>query len=97
MLAATIPAQQKSSMELILRFILSLLLVFSVSLSWAQPIIPAAPDLAASSWILIDANTGKVLTERDSELQLPPASLTKLMTAYLAFEEIDAGRLSLDE
>lgn len=97
MLAGTIPAQQNPSMELILRFILSLLLVFSVSLSWAQPIIPAAPDLAASSWILIDANTGKVLTERDSELQLPPASLTKLMTAYLAFEEIDAGRLSLDE
>lgn len=80
-----------------MRLILSLLLVFSVSLSWAQPIIPAAPDLAARSWILIDANTGKVLTEHDSELQLPPASLTKLMTAYLVSEEIDSGRLLLDE
>ena len=98
MLAGTIPAQLKPSMELILRTILSLLLVLFVSLpAWAQPIIPAAPELAAKSWILIDANTGKVLTEHDSGLQLPPASLTKLMTAYLVLEEIDVGRLSLDE
>jgi D-alanyl-D-alanine carboxypeptidase (penicillin-binding protein 5/6) len=98
MLAGTIPAQLKPSMELILRIILSLLLVLFVSLpSWAQPIIPAAPELAAKSWILIDANTGKVLTEHDSDLQLPPASLTKLMTASLVSEELDAGRLGLDE
>ena len=73
------------------------LIVFLSPVSWAQPIIPAAPDLAAKSWILIDANTGKVLTEYNSDLQLPPASLTKLMTSYLVFEEISAGRLSLDE
>ena len=98
MLTGTIPAQLKLSMEPILRVFSILFLALLVpSLAWAQPIIPAAPDLAAKSWILIDANTGKVLTEQDSELQLPPASLTKLMTAYLAFEEIDAGRLSLNE
>lgn len=71
--------------------------LFVSSVSWAQPIIPAAPELAAKSWILIDANTGEVLTEQDSEMQLPPASLTKLMTAYLVSEEIDSGRLALDE
>ena len=76
---------------------LVVLFVFLSPVSWAQPIIPAAPELAAKSWILIDANTGKVLTEYNSELQLPPASLTKLMTSYLVFEEISAGRLSLDE
>ena len=73
------------------------LLVFLSPVSWAQPIIPAAPELAAKSWILIDANTGKVLTEYNSDMQLPPASLTKLMTSYLVFEEISAGRLSLEE
>lgn len=99
MLTDIILAQLKPNrMEPILRLLLPLLLVFFVqSFSWAQPIIPAAPELAARSWILIDANTGDVLTEHDSELSLPPASLTKLMTAYLAFEEIDAGRLRLDE
>lgn len=75
----------------------AILVSFSASIAWAQPIIPAAPDLAAKSWILIDANTGKVLTEYDSDLQLPPASLTKMMTSYLVFEEISAGRLSLNE
>lgn len=98
MLTGNIPLQPKLSTEPTLRLILSLFLaVFLQSISWAQPIIPAAPDLAAKSWILIDANTGEVLTEHDSELQLPPASLTKMMTAYLAFEEVDSGRLSLDE
>jgi D-alanyl-D-alanine carboxypeptidase (penicillin-binding protein 5/6) len=73
------------------------LVSFLASTAWAQPIIPAAPELAAKSWILIDASTGKVLTEYDSGLQLPPASLTKMMTSYLVFEEISSGRLSLDE
>lgn len=98
MLTGNISLQPRLSTEPTLRLLLSLILAVSVqSISWAQPIIPAAPDLAARSWILIDANTGKVLTEHDSELQLPPASLTKMMTAYLAFEEVDSGRLSLDE
>ena len=97
MLTGNISLQPRLSTEPTLRLLLSLLLALSVqSISWAQPIIPAAPDLAARSWILIDANTGKVLTEHDSELQLPPASLTKMMTAYLTFEEVDSvGSLSM--
>ncbi|HSP32358.1 MAG TPA: serine-type D-Ala-D-Ala carboxypeptidase, partial [Halomonas sp.] len=45
-----------------------------------QTIIPAAPQLAASSWILMDANSGRILAEHNSDERLPPASLTKLMT-----------------
>ena len=48
-----------------------------------QTIIPSAPQLAASSWILMDANSGRILAEHNSDERLPPASLTKLMTAYL--------------
>ncbi|MGO2414705.1 MAG: D-alanyl-D-alanine carboxypeptidase family protein, partial [Cobetia crustatorum] len=60
-------------------------------------LIPAAPQLAASSWILMDANSGRILVEHNSDQRLPPASLTKMMTAYLVETEIDDGKLSPDE
>lgn len=46
--------------------------------------------------IVVDANTGKVLYERNSQAPRYPASLTKMMTLYMLFEAIDAGRVSLD-
>ena len=60
----------------------------------AQPMIPTAPSVAGSAWILIDANTGAVLTKSNADQQLPPASLTKMMTIYVVSEEIKAQRLS---
>jgi D-alanyl-D-alanine carboxypeptidase len=47
--------------------------------------------------IVVDAKTGKVLQETKSELPRHPASLTKIMTLYLLFEQIDAGRIKLDQ
>ena len=52
---------------------------------------PAAPEIAAKAWILIDANTGTVLLENNADEQLPPASLAKMMTTYLVSNEIDRG------
>jgi D-alanyl-D-alanine carboxypeptidase len=52
----------------------------------------AAPYAA----IVIDARTGEVLFEQNADARLHPASLTKMMTLYIAFQEIQAGRLSLD-
>lgn len=63
----------------------------------AQPIIPRPPEIAASSYILMDASTGHVILENNATEALPPASLTKIMTAYIAIEEIISGNLSLDE
>src|SRR5690554_832334 len=63
----------------------------------AQSIMPRAPDVAGSSYILIDANTGHVIMEHNADEALPPASLTKIMTAYIAEVEIDNGNLSLDD
>jgi len=60
-------------------------------------VIPAPPRLAASSYILQDYDSGQILAERNADKVLPPASLTKIMTAYVAFSELKAGRLSLDE
>lgn len=63
----------------------------------AQNIVPAAPDVAARAYLLVDAKSGAVLVESNADEQLPPASLTKLMTAYVLASEIDAGRVSRDD
>jgi D-alanyl-D-alanine carboxypeptidase (penicillin-binding protein 5/6) len=62
-----------------------------------QTLIPAPPQLAASSWILMDADSGKVLAQHNADERLPPASLTKLMTAYLVERELDRGSIALDD
>ncbi|MEQ3697266.1 MAG: D-alanyl-D-alanine carboxypeptidase family protein [Pseudomonadales bacterium] len=73
----------------------TLLLVAGFQSALAAPVIvPRAPDLNASSWILIDATTGRVLTENNSNERLPPASLTKMMTAYIVSKEVHEGRIS---
>ena len=63
----------------------------------AQAIIPRPPEIAASSYILMDAKTGHVILENNATEALPPASLTKIMTAYIAVEEIVNGNLSMDD
>lgn len=59
----------------------------------SAPLIPPAPTVAASSYLLIDADSGKVLTEHNADTPLPPASLTKMMTSYIASMEILKGQL----
>ncbi len=54
-------------------------------------------DLEAKSAILMDAATGTVLYEKEADLALPPASVTKIMTLLLVMEAIDEGRVSLDD
>ena len=58
---------------------------------------PSAPVVAASSYILQDFHTGKVLAENHADAKLAPASLTKILTVYVAFKEIKNGRLHLDD
>ena len=60
-------------------------------------LVPPAPTINADSYLLIDFDTGAVLVEHNADLQLPPASLTKLMTAYILAEEVALGRLALDD
>ena len=61
------------------------------------PPIPAAPELKASGYLLIDATNGEVLVEHNADQPLPPASLTKMMTAYIAEREIAEGRASFSD
>ncbi len=56
--------------------------------------IPKPPSLNASAWILLDAESGAVLAEHNSDQRLPPASMTKMMTSYIAVHEIMEGNVS---
>ncbi|MCY1268162.1 D-alanyl-D-alanine carboxypeptidase DacC [compost metagenome] len=70
----------------------ALLIIAPVSMA-AQQIIPSPPQLAAKSYVLMDAQSGQVLVENNGDQRLPPASLTKLMTAYIATLEIRKGQI----
>lgn len=92
--------------DLLSRLLLTALCVLT-PLAWANPaladnntqgaMIPAAPKLGAKGWILIDAATGTVITSHNSDKRLPPASLTKMMTAFVTTREIKAGRMKGDD
>ena len=75
---------------------LFLLVLFAATpVAWAaEQVVPAAPQLAAKAYVLMDADSGRVLVEQISDERLPPASLTKLMTAYIATLEIRKGQIS---
>jgi D-alanyl-D-alanine carboxypeptidase (penicillin-binding protein 5/6) len=55
------------------------------------------PSLNAKAAMVIDAATGSILLAKNPDLAIPPASLTKLLTLHIVYEEIAAGRLSKDE
>ncbi len=59
--------------------------------------LPTPPSLAARSWLLVDVASGQTLAAQAPDLRLEPASLTKLMTAYLAFAAIRQGTLKLEQ
>lgn len=68
---------------------------FSISVAWAQAL--PAPTIAAKSWILLDATSGQVLASHEGATRIEPASLTKIMTAYLAFSAIKEKRLDPEQ
>jgi serine-type D-Ala-D-Ala carboxypeptidase (penicillin-binding protein 5/6) len=68
----------------------------SHSLYAATPL-PSPPEVAASSYQLIDFHSGRVLAERDADKRVEPASLTKILTAYTVFRELKQGNISLDD
>jgi D-alanyl-D-alanine carboxypeptidase (penicillin-binding protein 5/6) len=73
------------------------LVSFATLTGAAQTPIPTAPGVDARAFILVDYHTGKKLAEKNSSARAEPASLTKLMTAYIVFEQLAAGKLKLDE
>jgi len=74
--------------------VLTALAGFSVA---QKPLTLPPPNIQATSYILLDAKTNKVLAEQNSDQHKAPASLTKIMTGYLVEQEINLGRLGLEE
>ena len=75
--------------------------IFVLFSAVGTPSSAASPEFTvesdAKSLILIEANTGTVLYEKDADMPLPPASVTKIMTMLLVMEAIDSGKISLDD
>jgi len=75
--------------------LLALSLVFAAQAMAQQ--LPVAPSLAAKSWLLLEVGSNQVLTSEKSDERLEPASLTKLMTAYLTFAALHKKTLALEQ
>ncbi|MBW1213494.1 serine hydrolase [Pantoea allii] len=73
----------------------SLLLIAPMAVFAEQA--PAAPQIDARAWILIDYASGKVLTESNADQRLDPASLTKMMTSYVVGQAIKSGKIKPDD
>lgn len=54
------------------------------------------PNIDAAAWLLLDHDSGRLLAEHNADMPLPPASLTKLMTAFVLFGKLKTGKLRLD-
>lgn len=69
---------------------------------WGQPLVeavptPSPPSIGSPSYILIDMQSGDIIAQRDPHNSWEPASLAKMMTAYVVFRELSAGHISLDD
>src|SRR5271163_5021358 len=86
-----------SSIMLRPRLSFLLLTLFAAASVFGETPIPTAPTVDARAYVLVDFRTDKVLAAQDAAARMEPASLTKLMTAYIVFQELAAGKLKLQE
>ncbi|MDO6500855.1 serine hydrolase [Photobacterium sanguinicancri] len=75
----------------------SALMLASVSAVAAPAVVPEAPQIAAKGYVLMDYHSGKVLAGNKEFVQIPPASLTKMMTSYVIGQEVKRGNISMDD
>ena len=79
------------------RYLYSIIIITMLgNLAYASPI-PPAPNLNAKAYVLMDFDSGMILASSNKDLTLPPASITKMMTAYIAFTELKEKNISLNE
>lgn len=85
-------------MKMSLRFLCCCSLFALLPLARAEvSLAPSVPAVAARAYILQDFQSKRILMEKNSDLRIEPASLTKLMTAYLTFEALQTGKLKLTD
>ncbi len=81
----------------ILRVLLLLVAMFGLRSVQAQSLMPQPPVIAARAYLLLDLTANQVLAELDADKPIEPASLTKLMSAYLVFDALKAKKISLQQ
>ena len=79
------------------RLILIPLLCLVTHAVHAETLMPAAPRLAAKSYLLMDFDSGKVIASHKADIRMEPASLTKIMTAYVVFNELKNHNIAMDD
>jgi D-alanyl-D-alanine carboxypeptidase (penicillin-binding protein 5/6) len=75
-------------------------LIFFVSqgfLAEAQAQVPEPPEVAARSYLVLDVTANQILAAKDIDLAVEPASLTKLMSAYLVFDALKSKKIALKQ
>ena len=70
--------------------------LFVIALVWIMVVLPLSAKAAPYAALVMDARTGEVLHAENADARLHPASLTKMMTLYIAFQAIESGQISLD-
>lgn len=81
----------------ILNLFIFILAFLHFNLALAAMPIPAPPDVAAKNYYVIDFASGKVLAEKNPDEKIEPASITKMMTSYVVYKELEENRLSMDD
>ena len=71
--------------------------LYVVAALWLLVVIPIAAAAAPYAAMVMDARSGKVLHSRNADTRLHPASLTKMMTLYIAFQAVERGEISMDK
>nr|VFJ76601.1 MAG: penicillin-binding protein 6. Serine peptidase. MEROPS family S11 [Candidatus Kentron sp. FW] len=86
------------------KILLARIIVFTAVLSFSASVMavnayppPSLPKIDAKGYLLLDADSGAVLAEKDADERVEPASLTKMMTSYVAFSELRLGNIGWDE
>ena len=72
-------------------------LFLSLSLIAEESFIPDPPSVNATNYILIDSTSGRILAEKDADERIEPASITKIMTGYVAADQAEKGFVSLSD
>ena len=80
-----------------LRVLLLLVSMFGLTAVQAQSLMPQPPEIAARAYLLLDLTANQVLAELDADKPIEPASLTKLMSAYVVFDALKAKKISLQQ
>ena len=81
----------------IFNFIIFALALLNFNLALAAMPVPAPPDVSAKNYYVVDFASGKVLAEKNPDAQVEPASITKMMTSYVVYKELEANRLTMED